>query len=250
MVRIPDHAAVVLAAAAAARVRAASGRKLLGYVDPFIGVDGDGQTVPGAGLPFGFARVSPDTTDPGSKYSTTGYDSNGEILGFSQTHVSGTGGSSKYGNFRMTPLVGELKVGDIHFSKNEEEAAPGYYSVVLAQDRIKAELTATRLCGLHRYTFPPTSKAHVLVDATSVIEVDNRAMPTPVSFKQRPVRSEIRVVYPNHVEAARASRAGGIPSHKPCTSPQSSTDRLPPPALGSGRSVSKTVQLRAERMSV
>jgi predicted alpha-1,2-mannosidase len=200
-----------LAAAAAARVRVASGRKPLGYVDPFMGVDGDGQTVPGAGLPFGFARVSPDTTDPGSKYSTTGYDSNGEILGFSQTHVSGTGGSSKYGNFRMTPLVGELKVGDIHFSKNEEEAAPGYYSVVLARDRIKAELTATRLCGLHRYTFSPTSEAHVLVDATSAIEVDNRAMPTPVSFKQRPVRSEIRVVYPNRVEGSASFEGGWNP---------------------------------------
>jgi predicted alpha-1,2-mannosidase len=200
-----------LAAAAAARVGVASGRKLLGYVDPFMGVDGDGQTVPGAGLPFGFARVSPDTTDPGSKYSTTGYDSNGEILGFSQTHVSGTGGSSKYGNFRMTPLVGELKLEDIHFSKGAEEAAPGYYSVVLARDRIKAELTATRLCGLHRYTFSPTSEAHVLVDATSAIEVDNRAMPTPVSFKQRPVRSEIRVVYPNRVEGSASFEGGWNP---------------------------------------
>jgi putative alpha-1,2-mannosidase len=57
---------------------------LLGYVDPFVGVDGGGQTVPGAGLPFGFARVSPDTTDPGAEYTTTGYDSEGEILGFSQ----------------------------------------------------------------------------------------------------------------------------------------------------------------------
>jgi putative alpha-1,2-mannosidase len=56
---------------------------LLGYVDPFVGVDGGGQTVPGAGLPFGFARVSPDTTDPGAEYTTTGYDSEGEILGFS-----------------------------------------------------------------------------------------------------------------------------------------------------------------------
>ena len=45
---------------------------LAGYVDPFVGVDGGGQTVPGAGLPFGFARISPDTTDPGSEYTTTG----------------------------------------------------------------------------------------------------------------------------------------------------------------------------------
>lgn len=123
---------------------------LLDYVDPFTGVDNDGQTVPGAQVPFGFASVSPDMTDPGSSYTTTGYDSEGEILGFSQTHVSGTGGRSKYGNFRMTPLVGELVVGEHRYPKGEEEASPGYYSVVLEPDGIGVELTATRLCGVHR----------------------------------------------------------------------------------------------------
>jgi putative alpha-1,2-mannosidase len=101
---IPQTALGGVAKASSQTVRGA----LLGYVDPFVGVDGGGQTVPGAGLPFGFARVSPDTTDPGAEYTTTGYDSEGEILGFSQTHVSGTGGRSKYGNFRMAPFVGEM----------------------------------------------------------------------------------------------------------------------------------------------
>ncbi len=187
-------------------------RSLLDYVNPFVGVDNDGQTVPGAGLPFGFARVSPDTTDPGPKYSTTGYDSEGEVLGFSQTHVSGTGGRSKYGNFRMTPLTGELRVGNLCYSKAEEEASPGYYSVTLDPDGIKVELTATRLCGLHRYTFPSTdTEAHVLIEATSAIEVDDRAMPTPVSFKQRPRSSEIQVAEPNRVEGSASFEGGWAP---------------------------------------
>src|SRR5579864_4393139 len=65
--------------------------------DVFLGVDADGNTTPGAQVPFGFAVVQPDTERP----STSGYRSADRIIGFSQTHVSGTGGASKYGNFRV-----------------------------------------------------------------------------------------------------------------------------------------------------
>ncbi len=184
---------------------------LLGYVDPFVGVDAGGQTVPGTGLPFGFARVCTDTTDPGTEYSTSGYDSEGEVLGFSQTHVSGTGGRNKYGNFRMTPLVGELEVEDLRFPKaEEEEASPGYYSVAL-ENGIRAELTATRLCELHRYTFPSTEEVHVLIDATSSIEVGDRAMPTPISFRQRPTSSGVNITSPSSVEGSASFEGGWAP---------------------------------------
>src|SRR5688500_17483047 len=75
---------------------------LASYCDPFIGADGGGNTVPGAKVPFGFANPSPDTLE----HDTSGYDSRQPIIGFSQTHVSGTGGAGKYGNFRITPAVG------------------------------------------------------------------------------------------------------------------------------------------------
>lgn len=205
---IPQPALGRLAKASSQTVRGA----LLGYVDPFVGVDGGGQTVPGAGLPFGFARVSPDTTDPGAEYTTTGYDSEGEILGFSQTHISGTGGRSKYGNFRMAPFVGEFRLSDLNSPKSEETASPGYYSVMLDRDGIGVELTATRLCGLHRYTFPSTAEARMLLDVTSAIEVDDRAMPTPVSFKQRPTSSEVNVVGPDRVEGSASFEGGWSPN--------------------------------------
>jgi putative alpha-1,2-mannosidase len=124
---------------------------------------------------------------PRRRVRYTGYGSEGEVLGFSQTHISGTGGRSKYGNFRMTPFVGEFRLSDLNSPKSVEIASPGYYSVMLDRDGIGVELTATRLCGLHRYTFPSTTEERVLLDATSAIEVDDRAMPTPVSFKQRSV---------------------------------------------------------------
>ena len=65
------------------------------WVNPFLGVAGGGNTVPGASIPFGFASVSPDT----SKANSSGYDSAGLILGFSHTHVSGTGGGQQIRQF-------------------------------------------------------------------------------------------------------------------------------------------------------
>ena len=75
----------------------------LQIANPFMGADRSGNTVPGASVPFGFISLSPDT----SHGSTSGYDSAGLILGFSHTHVSGTGGAGKYGNLRVTPAIGE-----------------------------------------------------------------------------------------------------------------------------------------------
>src|SRR5882672_1439918 len=121
---------------------------LINYADPFVGTENGGNIVPGAQIPFGFVHVSPDTANP----NTAGYNPYENILGFSQTHVSGTGGASKYGNFLTTPLVGKLRVSDLGSPKIDEFGSPGYYSVRLTRSSIKAELTATRLVGFHRYT--------------------------------------------------------------------------------------------------
>ncbi|MGI8897533.1 MAG: GH92 family glycosyl hydrolase, partial [Pyrinomonadaceae bacterium] len=111
---------------------------LVNYADPFVGTDNGGNIVPGAQIPFGFVHVSPDTVNP----NTAGYNPYENILGFSQTHVSGTGGASKYGNFLTTPLVGKLRVNNLSSPKTEEAATPGYYTVRLTRSNVKAELTA------------------------------------------------------------------------------------------------------------
>src|SRR5215213_3324683 len=129
------------------------------YVDPFVGVDKDGNTVPGAAVPFGFSNPSPDTVpnpDPG-RYDTSGYESDKPIIGFSQTHVSGTGGESKYGNFRVTPQVGPVDPRNLVFRRTVERASPGFYEATIgnAPDRlIHAELTATRRVAVQRVRFP------------------------------------------------------------------------------------------------
>ncbi|MGH9903636.1 MAG: hypothetical protein ACRD68_17655, partial [Pyrinomonadaceae bacterium] len=94
------------------RVIAQDAPRLTAFVDPFVGADAGGNTVPGAAVPFGFANPSPDTIpnpDPG-RFDTSGYESDKPIIGFSQTHVSGSGGESKYGNFRVTPQTGEVNI--------------------------------------------------------------------------------------------------------------------------------------------
>jgi putative alpha-1,2-mannosidase len=101
--------------------------KLIAYVDPFVGVDRDGNTVPGAAVPFGFANPSPDVVpNPNFRFDTSGYESDKPIIGFSQTHVSGTGGESKYGNFRVTPQTGEIDLRNFASDKTDDSAEAGY----------------------------------------------------------------------------------------------------------------------------
>src|SRR5678815_2320411 len=114
---------IMLTQAVPALVQTRPPESLTAYVDPFVGTENGGNIVPGAQLPFGFVHVSPDTVNP----NTAGYSPFENIVGFSQTHVSGTGGASKYGNFLTTPLIGNLRVNNLGSPKSDEAASPGYY---------------------------------------------------------------------------------------------------------------------------
>ena len=192
---------------APARTRAAE--PLSSLVDPFVGADAGGNTTPGAAVPFGFANPGPDTLpnpDPNS-WATSGYESDRPIIGFSQTHVSGTGGEGKYGNFRVTPLVGDIDPRDLASPKQDERAAPGYYAVTLAKPNVRAELTTTRLVAVHRYAFPASRRSHLLLDAGSVVTTGGGA-----GRRQRPIASRARVVAPDRVEGTGSFIGGWNPS--------------------------------------
>lgn len=142
----------------------------LAEVDPFIGSTAGGNTVPGAGVPFGFVNFSPDTT----RGDTNGYDDRSPVVGFSVTHVSGTGGASKYGNFRVTPTVGPVNPRNMAFHRMSERASPGFYESTIgnaADTLIHAELTATRRVAVQRVTFPKGAPGNVLVDVTSAVQL-------------------------------------------------------------------------------
>jgi predicted alpha-1,2-mannosidase len=168
---------------------------LVTYADPFVGTENGGNIVPGAQIPFGFVHVSPDTVNANS----AGYNPYENILGFSQTHVSGTGGASKYGNFLTTPLVGRLRINNLGSPKSEETASPGYYAVRLTRSNVKAELTATRLVAMHRYTYPASKLSQLLTDVSSVVQPESGkdAIKNP-----HPFDCWVRVNAPNRIEGS------------------------------------------------
>jgi predicted alpha-1,2-mannosidase len=139
-------------------------RDLTRYVNPFVGTGGHGHTFPGAIVPFGMVQLSPDTRLTGWDGCSGYHYSDSIIYGFSHTHLSGTG-ISDYGDVLLMPAVGERRNNyTSRFSHQNEKASPGYYSVRLDDGNIFVELTATARAGLHRYTFPSTGDANVILD--------------------------------------------------------------------------------------
>ncbi|MFI6048624.1 GH92 family glycosyl hydrolase [Streptomyces violascens] len=153
----------VLAAPAAQATPPAGGGRLTDLVNPFIGTENEGNTYPGAAVPFGMVQLSPDTGH------NTGYDhAQDHIRGFSGVHLSGVG-CGLGGDLPTLPTTGDITETDYaryaaKFSHDTEKASPGYYRVGL-DSGITAELTATTRTGVQRYTFPATDKANVLLNA-------------------------------------------------------------------------------------
>ena len=146
-------------------------QNLTKYVNPFIGTDFTGHTYPGATTPFGMVQVGPDNGTDGWKFCSGYHTDSKSIMGFSHTHLSGTG-VSEMGDILFMPVIGdvELKVGDksesykSSFSNDSEIASPGYYKVFLQDYDITAEMTATLRAAMHRYTYPEHTKAGVVID--------------------------------------------------------------------------------------
>ena len=161
------------------------------YVDPFIGTQSMGHVYPGATVPFGMVQLSPETDqqpmflEDGSynkdtyKYCSGYQYEDSTIFGFAHTHFSGTG-HSDLGDILVMPSIGELQLEPgnkehpdegfvARFSHQNENASPGFYSVLLEDSDIMVELTASERVGMHRYHYPKTQNAHVILDLISNI---------------------------------------------------------------------------------
>lgn len=169
-------------------------------VRPLIGTGFRGHMFPGAVAPFGLVQLSPDTSGPPEPHWNTRGDYYGwdhcsgyhypdnVVIGFTHTHVQGTGGTD-LGDVLLMPIVdgknwswdegipqdlAQLQIQELglnsgwvfdkpnpgyrsFFSHDQEEARPGYYSVRLLTPDVQAELTATTRCGMHRYHYPELS---------------------------------------------------------------------------------------------
>ncbi len=162
-----------------------SGQRLSDWVNPLIGTTGMGHTFPGACAPFGIVQLSPDTDtiphnvaghyQPNAYAYCAGYRyEDPTIVGFSHTHLSGTG-HSDLGDLLIQPQMGKLLLNPgtadhpengyrSRFSHDTEKASAGYYEVLLEDDDIRAQLTATQRTGIHRYTFPKGQESRFILD--------------------------------------------------------------------------------------
>ncbi|AAM42166.1 GH92 family glycosyl hydrolase [Xanthomonas campestris] len=163
------------------------------HVDVFIGTGGHGHTFPGATLPFGMVQLSPDTYNAVWDSCSGYHESDGSIMGFSHTHLSGTGIGDML-DVLLVPATGEVKLvpGPLddpdagyrsRYDHADEAASPGYYRVRLKDSGVHAELTATARAGLHRYHFPKGKPAHVLLDLCHGMQ-DKPGIATRVSDAQ------------------------------------------------------------------
>lgn len=158
-------------------------KRAIDFVNPFIGTAEHGHTFPGATTPFGMVQLSPDTGLEGWDWCSGYHYSDSSIIGFSHTHLSGTGRSDLM-DVMIMPTVGEVKWNAgtkvnpdegyrSRFSHDEEWASPGYYKVKLKDYGIMAELTASPRCGFHRYTFPKADDAHIMLDLSHHFATDS-----------------------------------------------------------------------------
>ena len=165
--------AAALCVGAGAASEAAEPR-LWEYIRPFVGTQGEGNTYPGPSAPFGMIQLSPDTerdlweTASGYKYSDT------SIMGFSLTHLSGTG-IPDLGDFLFVPQLGEPKLvaGSkanpdagyrARYAHDQESASAGCYKVKLLNNGVTVELAAGERAGMMRFTFPESDQASIMTD--------------------------------------------------------------------------------------
>lgn len=146
-----------------------SAKEPVDYVNLFSGTSScRWMLYPGPSMPFGMVKLSPDNTDEWTM--DAGYEYTIEsIRGFGHVH------SWMMGSFLTMPTVGETKITPgkannpdagyrSRINHDNEFASPGYYSVLLEDYGIKAELTATTRAAMQRYTFPASQESHILFD--------------------------------------------------------------------------------------
>lgn len=174
------------------------------YVDPYIGTGFHGHVFVGANVPFGAVQLGPTNISEGWDWCSGYHISDSTIIGFQHTHLSGTG-IGDLGDISFMPTTGpinvykgsnkDLKSGYVSlFSHKDEVVKPGYYKVKLKKYDIGVELTASTRVGMHKYTFPASKGAHILIDLQEGIGWD------------RPMETYIKQVDKNTICGYRFSK--------------------------------------------
>lgn len=206
------------------------------YVDPRIGSVGVGRTFPGPVMPFGMVKPGPDC----GVLPNAGWAPMPELVsGFSQTHVSGTGGGQKYGNILIQPCLLDK---DSHAqvqtkaARVDETVELGYYATTY-DNGIRTEITTNERCAHYRFHFPTTNGA-LFIDATHFLGKDS--VPD-LRERQQFVGAEVEVVSSCEVQGYSRVRGGWnngdaytvyffLQSDKPFKTPIAQAPQAPPSA--------------------
>ena len=146
------------------------------YVNPFIGTGGHGHTFLGASVPFGAIQAGPENSVKGWDWCSGYHYSDSMVIGFSQTHLSGTG-IADLGDILVMPYAGPGPIKTIqggeanpnqviasHYTHAKEKVSPAYYSLLLDDYPVKVELTASERVAFHKYSFLQPGESHILID--------------------------------------------------------------------------------------
>jgi predicted alpha-1,2-mannosidase len=181
---ITRYFALAIAAGLSVAALAVNGQDAASYVNPLIGASssaaaagiyhGLGKTFPGATTPYGMVQISPNTITGGDNGSGYSYEHT-SIEGFAFTQMSGIGWFGDMGNFLVMPTTGKLKTsaGTLAdpkvgyrsaYLKSSEKAMAGYYSTLLTDYNVKAEMTAAPHSGMLCFTFPKNKQSRIQID--------------------------------------------------------------------------------------
>lgn len=180
------------------------------YVDPAIGSEGLGRVFIGPAMPFGMVRPSPDcTVSPNSGWLPMPK----QVNGFSQVHVSGTGGGPKYGNILIQPFTEVNKpvlayIGSRYVSidfREDEIIELGYYKTHYQKSGITSEITTTDRASVYRFIFSKNKEQGLLIDAGFFL--GENATPDAREAQQF-VGSQIQIISDNEVRGYSRIRGG------------------------------------------
>ncbi|MCU0461105.1 MAG: GH92 family glycosyl hydrolase [Bacteroidales bacterium] len=203
---------LILSACSGPSASYSDSERLTQYVNPFIGTGYHGHTFPGVAWPFGQVQLSPDNGTQGWDWCSGYHYSDSVLAGFSHLHLSGTG-IGDLADISFLPVTSDItfSVGESNsqfvsryagkYSHDAEKAEPGYYTVTMKNNGVKAEFTVTERAGLHRYTFPGNGPKNLIINLGFAINWD------------KPYSTELTVVDSCLVTGSRLSHGWAADQH-------------------------------------
>ena len=173
------------------------------YVDPLLGAAGGGNVFPGPAIPFGMIKPGPDMENGEGHDPNAGWDAEGDIRGFSQTHVSGTGGGARYGNILVQPTTGAVTPLDVQSPRADERASAGFYAVTLARYGVGVQIASARRSAIYEFRYPDAGQRNLIFDVSHLLRSGERQ-----GENQSLVASEIQVLSPTSLSGSTTVKGG------------------------------------------